>query len=90
MLFKIIFCKTILVQDKLLSIFQRKLRFSILLEIFFENCFVQRGPEKFQETSHQYDIILTVEEKVYDQVSRGKYILEKSLTLLFVHYSNVF
>jgi hypothetical protein len=40
--------------------------------IFFASFFIfiafQKGPEKFQETDRRYDIILTVEEKVYDQV----------------------
>ncbi|XP_023329261.1 RNA polymerase II subunit A C-terminal domain phosphatase SSU72 [Eurytemora carolleeae] len=39
-----------------------------MLHIMERNRRIKRGPEKFQETSHQYDIILTVEEKVYDQV----------------------
>ena len=37
----------------------------ISIYIYF---FIQRGPERFQETKGTFDIILTVAEIVYDQV----------------------
>jgi len=39
-----------------------------MLHIMERNRRIKKGPEKFQETQNKYDIILTVEEKVYDQV----------------------
>jgi len=39
-----------------------------MLHIMERNRRIKKGPEKFQETKNKYDVILTVEEKVYDQV----------------------
>eukprot|EP00088_Acartia_fossae_P034087 TRINITY_DN3496_c0_g1_i4.p1 TRINITY_DN3496_c0_g1~~TRINITY_DN3496_c0_g1_i4.p1 ORF type:complete len:194 (-),score=27.73 TRINITY_DN3496_c0_g1_i4:182-763(-) len=39
-----------------------------MLHIMERNRRIKRGPEKFQETKNKYEVILTVEEKVYDQV----------------------
>jgi RNA polymerase II subunit A C-terminal domain phosphatase SSU72 len=39
-----------------------------MLHIMERNRRIKKGPEKFQETNGRYDVILTVEEKVYDQV----------------------
>ena len=39
-----------------------------MLHIMERNRRIKAGPERFQECGKQYDIILTVEEKVYDQV----------------------
>jgi hypothetical protein len=35
---------------------------------YFRPFHPQSGPERFQESDEKFDIILTVEEKVYDQV----------------------
>ena len=37
----------------------------------------QKGPEKFQECTKEYEIILTVEEKVYDQVRNNDDTIDK-------------
>merc|ERR1711982_252405 len=39
-----------------------------MLHIMERNRRIKKGPEKFQECKKEYEIILTVEEKVYDQV----------------------
>jgi len=39
-----------------------------MLHIMERNRRIKKGPEKFQETNGKYEVILTVEEKVYDQV----------------------
>jgi len=39
-----------------------------MLHIMERNRRIKKGPEKFQECTKEFEIILTVEEKVYDQV----------------------
>lgn len=39
-----------------------------MLHILNRNKRIKEGPEKFQESKSKFDIILTCEEKVYDQV----------------------
>eukprot|EP00088_Acartia_fossae_P068679 TRINITY_DN8759_c0_g1_i1.p1 TRINITY_DN8759_c0_g1~~TRINITY_DN8759_c0_g1_i1.p1 ORF type:complete len:210 (-),score=28.52 TRINITY_DN8759_c0_g1_i1:265-840(-) len=39
-----------------------------MLHIMERNRRIKKGPEKFQKTEEKFDVILTVEEKVYDQV----------------------
>ena len=39
-----------------------------MLHIMERNRRIKQGPEKFQECTKEFEIILTVEEKVYDQV----------------------
>ena len=57
-------------KNGMLHIMERNRRIKVGFSLFMCFCknIFQKGPEKFQECTKEFEIILTVEEKVYDQV----------------------
>ena len=44
-----------------------------ILHMLDRNKRIKKCPERFQETEEEFDLVVTVEERVYDQVIECKY-----------------
>ena len=47
-----------------------------ILHMLDRNRRIKPHPERFQETEEEFDLVVTVEERVYDQVIECKYYYE--------------
>ena len=47
-----------------------------ILHMLERNKRIKPKPERFQECKEQFDIIFTVEERIFDQVIEGEFLLE--------------
>lgn len=46
---------------------------------------IKPSPERFQESEHQFDVIFTVEERIYDAVLEGRAEINYSRTSQYPH-----
>lgn len=49
---------------------------------------IKKHPEKFQHCTEQFDIIITAEERVYDQVSND-ILFSFSISLFFIGHKSI-